>query len=335
MSGMTPSRNDPAPFPAATEQGPEAGRFLPLGLLAAGLMFSVSPWASPAVALALGIGLSLAVRASWPSRKDRLSGPLLRTGVVLLGFRMSFGEVVATGFDGLVVAVVTIIGTMGLGVLVGRRLGVGQRVSTLISAGTAVCGGSAIVTVASVIGATHSEIAVALGTVFVLNAVALYLFPALGGWLGLEPEAFGLWSGIAIHDLSSVVGAASQYAEPALQVATTVKLSRTLWIVPLVLALSLRTHRAGRGEGRPRLKVPYFVLLFLLASLSRDWVPGVAEFSPVLGQLATALLTAALFVIGTEIRVESLRQVGWRPMAQGLAVWVFISIAALVAVALG
>lgn len=310
-------------------------RILPVGLFGAGLLFSLSPWASPASALALGIVLTVGLRAHWPSWGGGLSGPLLRTGVVLLGFCMSFKEVVDTGVGGLLVAAVTIVGTMGVGFLVGHRLGVSQRVSLLISAGTAVCGGSAIAAVASVIGALHGEIAVALGTVFVLNAVALYLFPALGGWLGMEPEAFGLWSGIAIHDLSSVVGAASQYGDPALQVATAVKLSRTLWIVPLVLALSFWSQRIAGGEKRPRLQIPYFVLFFLLASLSRDWVPGVAALSPVLGQLAGALLTAALFVIGTGIRVEMLRQVGWRPMVQGMVLWLFISVAALGATVLG
>ena len=144
-----------------------------------------------------------------------------------------------------------------------------------------------------------------------------------------------MWSGIAIHDLSSVVGAASQYGESALQVATAVKLSRTLWIVPLVLALSFWTQKTAGTGARTRVGVPFFVLFFLLASLSRDWVPGVAELSPVLGGVARALLTAALFVIGTGIRLEALRSVGWRPMAQGVLLWVFISVAALGATVLG
>ncbi|MEM1180497.1 MAG: putative sulfate exporter family transporter [Acidobacteriota bacterium] len=294
-----------------------------------------SPWASPAIALAVGIALTLALGSAWPAWGSQLSGPLLRAGVVLLGFRMSFGEVIDTGAEGLLVAAVTIVGTMGLGYAVGRRLGVGARVSTLISAGTAVCGGSAIAAVASVIGAAHGEIAVALGTVFVLNAVALYLFPVLGEWLGMAPDAFGLWSGIAIHDLSSVVGAASQYGDDALQVATAVKLSRTLWIVPLVLALSVWQKRAGDGGHEARFKIPYFVGLFLLASLSRDWVPGVEAVAPALGQLAGGLLTAALFVIGTSINPQALREVGWKPMVQGLTLWVFISVAALASTAWG
>lgn len=323
-SSLQASESDPARQHPA---GPR--RYLALGVFVAGLLFALSRWASPASALALGIALTVAFRVSWPSWGSQLSGPLLRTGVVLLGFCMSFREVVATGADGLAVAAVTIVGTMGLGFVLGRRLGVGSRVSALISAGTAVCGGSAIAAAAAAIGALHGEIAVALGTVFVLNAVALYLFPVLGGWLAMEPEAFGLWSGIAIHDLSSVVGAASEYGESALQVATAVKLSRTLWIVPLVLVLSLWTQRTAGTETRPRVRVPYFVLFFLLASLSRDQIPGVAELSPALEQIARALLTAALFVIGTGIRLEALRQVGWRPMAQGVLLWVFISVAAL------
>ncbi|MEO1368898.1 MAG: putative sulfate exporter family transporter, partial [Acidobacteriota bacterium] len=170
-----------------------------LVLFAAGLVLSFTPWASPATALALGVVLTLGLGTAWPAWGTALSGPLLRTGVVLLGFRMSFGQVIETGADGLLVAAVTIIGTMGLGFAVGRWLGIGRQVSTLISAGTAVCGGSAIAAVAAVIGAAHGEIAVALGTVFVLNALALYLFPVIGEWLGMAPDAFGMWSGIAIH----------------------------------------------------------------------------------------------------------------------------------------
>ncbi|MEO1365809.1 MAG: putative sulfate exporter family transporter, partial [Acidobacteriota bacterium] len=168
---------------------------------------------------------------------------------------------------------------------------------------------------------------------FVLNALALYLFPVIGEWLGMAPDAFGLWSGIAIHDLSSVVGAASQYGDDALQVATAVKLSRTLWIVPLVLALSLWRRRSGEGGEGGRVRIPYFVGLFLLASLSRDWVPGVEMMAPALGEVAGGLLTAALFVIGTSINPHALREVGWKPMAQGVALWLFISVAALASTA--
>ncbi|MEO1083150.1 MAG: putative sulfate exporter family transporter [Acidobacteriota bacterium] len=306
-----------------------------LALFVAGLAFSFTPWASPAIALAVGVVLTLGLGTAWPAWGAGLSGPLLRTGVVLLGFRMSFGQVIETGVEGLAVAAITILGTMALGFAVGRWLGVGRQVSTLISAGTAVCGGSAIAAVATVIGAAHGEIAVALGTVFVLNAVALYLFPVLGEWLGMAPDAFGMWSGIAIHDLSSVVGAASQYGDEALEVATAVKLSRTLWIVPLVVALSLWRQRGGDQGHTARIKIPYFVGLFLLASLSRDWVPGVEAAAPTLGRVAGGLLTAALFVIGTSIRPQALREVGWKPMAQGVALWLFISVAALASTALG
>lgn len=299
-----------------------------LGLFAAGLLFALFSALSPAVALALGILLSLACGSAMPPWRGKLSGLLLRFGVVLLGFRMSFGEVMETGAEGLLTAAVTIVGTLGLGYLIGRYLGVGGRVSTLISAGTAICGGSAIAAVATVIGAVEGEIAVALGTVFVLNAAALYLFPALGEWLNLAPESFGVWAGIAIHDLSSVVGAATEYGPEALPVAITVKLSRTLWIIPLVLLLGLRLREAGQ-EGATRIKMPLFVLFFLLASFSRDWIPGVESVAPTLGRIAGSLLTAALFVIGTGICPRSLRRVGWKPMAQGILLWVFISGAAL------
>ena len=323
---------------ARSEAGGRSPAFkrLSTALFVVGLLVSLLPWVSAAGALALGLLLGVALDLSGasgeavPAWQSKLSGLLLRTGVVLLGFRMGFSELLGTGLDGLLVACVTIAGTMGLGYLIGRRLGVASRTSSLISAGTAVCGGSAIAAIAPVVGAAQAEIAIALATVFVLNAVALYLFPVAGHALALTPEQFGLWSGIAIHDLSSVVGAASLYGTEALQIATAVKLSRTLWIAPLALALGFAISR-GAEAGSARVRPPYFIGLFLLASASRDFHPLIATVAPALGALAGALLTAALFVIGASLRLGNLRRVGWRPMTQGLVLWVFISLAALVA----
>lgn len=302
-------------------------------LFGVAFLISLSPWTSPAGALALGIVLALVAEASrlhnpLATGGSAYSGSLLRSGVVLLGFGMHLPLVLAVGRDGAVLAALTIVGTMALGFGLGRLLGVGGATSTLISAGTAVCGGSAIAAMAAVIGAAQGEIAVALGTVFVLNALALYLFPWLGQLFGMDAEAFGLWSGVAIHDLSSVVGAASTYGEDALQIATAVKLSRTLWIVPMALVAAAWLKQRG-STGSVQVKPPYFIALFLVASVCRTYVPGVEAWAPLLTMVAKCLLAGALFVIGAGISPSALRRVGWKPMAQGVVLWIFISAAAL------
>ncbi len=301
----------------------------------AGFLFALSPWASPALALSLGIAMALVLANPFSSIGSRVSGSMLRIGVVLLGFGMSLPKVLEVGRDGAVMAAVTIAATMLLGFALGKSLRVDARTSTLISAGTAVCGGSAIAAMAAVIGAVEGEIAVALGTVFLLNAVALYLFPMMGELLNMAPDVFGMWAGVAIHDLSSVVGAASQFGADSLQIATAVKLSRTLWIVPLAFVATawIRATQDGAQDGAKaggsRIKPPYFILLFLLASVSREIFPAVDTVAPTLALAAKAFLTAALFVIGAGISPAALRQVGWRPMVQGLVLWMFISSAAL------
>lgn len=304
---------------------------------------------SPGAALFLGIlgvlllGDPFAGDASGKATLSgrQLSGWLLKSGVVLLGFGMDLSEVLRFGRDGAWMAAVTIAGTLTLGFALGRWLHIESKTSSLISIGTAVCGGSAIAALAAVIGAAQTEIAVAMSTVFVLNAVALYLFPVLGEWLQMAPEQFGLWAGVAIHDLSSVVGASSQFGDEALSVATAVKLSRTLWIVPLVLLASLWLRRqaaASAGTGsvdappkRASVKPPLFIALFLLASACRSFLPPVAEMAPFLTVAAKALLAAALFVIGASLSPSALRTVGFRPMAQGVALWIFISCTSLAA----
>lgn len=297
-------------------------------LYVAGFLCALTPWASAASALGLGGLLALFVANPFSEWGGKISGYLLRTGVVLLGFGMSLPLVLKVGTEGALMAAVTIAGTMALGFGLGRGLKVDPRTSTLISAGTAVCGGSAIAAMAAVIGAVEGEIAIALGTVFLLNAAALYLFPWLGQWLELAPDHFGLWAGVAIHDLSSVVGAASLYGEDALQVATAVKLSRTLWIVPMAVVAAWWLRSRGQ-QGGVKVKPPYFIALFLLASVARSYVPGVEAVAPSLVGAAKSILTAALFVIGAGISPAALRQVGWKPMIQGGVLWIFISAASL------
>lgn len=289
---------------------------------------------SAATCLTLGIALALVLENPFRAGLSKLSGLLLRGGVVFLGFGMDLPQVLRVGVNGAWMAALTIGATLAGGLLLGRWLGIGGRTSALISVGTAICGGSAIAALAMVIAAVEGEIAIALGTVFLLNAVALYLFPWLGELLALDPSQFGLWAGVAIHDLSSVVGASSHFGIDALQVATAVKLSRTLWIVPVALAASYGLRRRKMANGEPseavaKVRFPWFILLFLLASLGRSLVPGIAEVAPHITTGARALLTAALFVIGAGISPAALRQVGWKPLAQGALLWLFISLTSL------
>lgn len=282
---------------------------------------------SAAAALTLGWLIALTSGNPWPSHSKRLADGLLKGGVVCLGFGMHLPDVLRVGLDGFLMAACTIVATLAGGYLLGRWLLVDGRVSALISVGTAICGGSAIAALATVIVAVEGEIAIALGTVFLLNGAALYLFPWLGELFGLEATEFGTWAGVAIHDLSSVVGASDHFGLDALHVATAVKLSRTLWIVPLVLAVGFwLRHRSGGSDGAAgAVRAPLFILFFLLASASRSWLPGVAEWAPWLTDGGRHALSSALFVIGTGIAPAALRRVGWRPLVQGLILWVMIS----------
>jgi uncharacterized integral membrane protein (TIGR00698 family) len=308
-----------------------ARRLAPPAFLAAGL-FCLTPYATPGLALAIGIGLALSVGNPWPAPIKRSTRGVLQVSVVLLGFGMNLSSVFAAARQGFLLAAATILLTFGLGAFLQRALRVKPSTATLLSAGTAICGGSAIAAVGLAITAPEAEISVALGTVFLLNGVALYVFPPLGHWLGMSQVQFGTWSGIAIHDLSSVVGAASAYGQVALQTATAVKLSRTLWIMPVALAAGLLMPRAG-GAGRPgarrTVSVPWFVGLFLLASLASTFLPLVHQAAPALQGAARTGMTLALLLIGSGLSAASLRHVGARPLVHGLALWLFISLASL------
>ena len=254
--------------------------------------------------------------------------------MVFLGFGMDLPVVLRTGLQGAGLAAATIAMTLGLGWVLGKRLGIERKVSALISAGTAVCGGSAIAAVGSVIGVDESEISVAMGTVFILNAAALYVFPVVGHSLGLTQIQFGTWAGIAIHDISSVVGASAHYGLDALHTATAVKLSRALWIIPLALGATAifrtrKTYRQTATQHKPKVQVPWFIGFFLLASAARSFVPGMAGIAHVLGHVATSGLTLTLFLIGAGLSAKTLRAVGWRPFLQGVLLWLFISVLSL------
>jgi uncharacterized integral membrane protein (TIGR00698 family) len=284
-------------------------------------------WVTPPVALALGVTFAFLFDNPYRTASQRGAKLLLQASVVGLGFGLDIHAVLDAGRTGLGFTVVSLFGALGLGLLLGRLLRVSSAASKLIAVGTAVCGGSAIAAIAPVIDADEADLAVALGTVFVLNAVALFLFPVIGLSLGLSDEQFGVWAAVAIHDTSSVVGAASRFGEKALGIATTVKLARALWIVPLTPAFAWTARKKGT-----RLVLPYFILLFLLASIARTFLPAVAEVSVSLVGLAKVGLSVTLFLIGTGLSPHTLRAVGLRPLAQGLVLWIVTATLTLLAV---
>ncbi len=293
--------------------------------------FSLTPWASPATALALGMALALTHENPFHHIGKRAAKSLLQGCVILLGFGMNLAVVLKAGAHGAIFGAATIATTFLLGGWLGKRLKINPKTSVLISAGTAICGGSAIAAVGTVTSAAEGEMTVAMGTVFLLNAVALYTFPLIGHALHLSQTQFGTWAGIAIHDISSVVGAASRYGLPALQTATAVKLSRALWIVPVAIIAGrvFRPHGSHGTGGVAKPEMPWFIGLFLLASVARTFLPGVAALAPLLSHAATIGLTLTLFLIGAGLSKEILRAVGWKPMAQGILLWVFISATSL------
>jgi uncharacterized integral membrane protein (TIGR00698 family) len=290
------------------------------------LLFCLTPWCAPPLALALGLLLALTLGS--PYKTSRQTKLLLQVSVVGLGFGMNLQKVVAAGRSGILFTLATIVGTLLIGYALGRALQINRSIAHLISSGTAICGGSAIAAVGPVIGATDEEMSVSLGTVFILNSVALFAFPIIGAALHLTQTQFGIWSAIAIHDTSSVVGAAAAYGAEALQIATTVKLTRALWIVPLTLV----TAYAFRKRGAGRVTIPWFILFFLLASVVRTYVPAPQMTWDVLVRIARIGLTVTLFLIGSALSRKSLASVGFRPLILGVTLWILISAVGLWAV---
>ncbi|MGI8812887.1 MAG: YeiH family protein [Pyrinomonadaceae bacterium] len=297
------------------------------------ILFCLSPYGSPPAALLLGLILALVIGNPYPGVAGKPTKLLLQASVVLLGFGMNLTAVIQAGKNGILFTIATIFGTLTLGYFAGRFLKVDPKTSSLISSGTAICGGSAIAAVAPVIDADPEEISVALGTVFILNSIALIAFPIIGRSIGLSQAQFGVWSAVAIHDTSSVVGAAQAYGAEALAIATTVKLARALWIAPVALFF-LMINRKEIGSERRKIAVPWFIFLFLLACAVHTFAPVwlIPSFFDSLVNLAKAGMTATLFLIGASLSRATIRKVGVRPMMQGVLLWIVISVAALWAV---
>jgi uncharacterized integral membrane protein (TIGR00698 family) len=296
---------------------------------------AVTLFASSAIALLAGAAIALTIENPAPRSTARLSKKLLPLAVVGLGFGMNLGAVALAGVRGFGYTVVTIGASFALGALVARWLALRGKTGLLITVGTAICGGSAIAAAAPAVGAEEREVTIALATVFLLNSVALLVTPPIGHAVGLGQASFGLWAALAVHDTSSVVGAALQFGPRALEVATSVKLARALWIVPVTVALAALERRAGRGAERAPAPRPWFIAGFVVAAAIATFLPPVRPVAHALAFAAQRALVLTLFLIGAGLSRPALREVGPRPFAHGLVLWIAMGTVTLAAVRAG
>ena len=287
----------------------------------------LSGFISPPVALLLGLVVANLSGHPFLELNHKATNILLQLSVIGLGFGMNVNSALSAGKEGFIFTVASIFSTLILGFFIGKWLKIEKKTSHLISCGTAICGGSAIAAIAPVIKSDEKQTSVALGVIFILNSIALFLFPAIGHWLDLSQQEFGLWCAIAIHDTSSVVGAANKYGPEALQIATTVKLARALWIIPIALLTSVLFKNKSS-----KVKIPYFIGLFILAMLMNTYIPQTALIAPSLVNIAKIGLTLTLFLIGAELNFNVLKSVGLKPLFQGVLLWIFIGTAALLSI---
>ena len=283
-------------------------------------------WLTPPIALFLGLAFALLCGQAHPKFNKKTSKYLLQYSVVGLGFGMNLHAALASGKEGMEFTILSVVGTMLIGWFIGRKvLKVDRDTSYLISSGTAICGGSAIAAVGPVLRAKDSEMSVALGTIFVLNAIALFVFPIIGHWLGMSQHEFGTWAAIAIHDTSSVVGAGAAYGEEALKVATTIKLTRALWIIPLAFVTSFLFKSKGQ-----KVSIPWFIFFFILAMVVNTYLlAGAPQVGQIINHIARKGLTITLFFIGASLSRDVLKSVGVKPLVQGVLLWMVISLGTL------
>ena len=286
----------------------------------------LSAWVTPPVVLFIGLVFALLCGQAYPTFNKNVSKKLLQYSVIGLGFGMNLQASLASGKEGMLFTIISVVGTLLIGMFIGCKvLKLNRNTSYLISSGTAICGGSAIAAVGPIIKAKDTDMSMALATVFILNAIGLFLFPVLGHWLDLSQQDFGTWAAIAIHDTSSVVGAGAAYGEEALQVATTIKLTRALWIIPLALVTSV----IFRSDGK-KISIPWFILFFILAMLINTYLladyPEIGKF---IAGIARKGLIITMFFIGASLSVDVIKSVGIRPLLQGILLWIIISAASL------
>ena len=287
---------------------------------------SVGSWITPPIALLIGLLYAFICGQAYPAYNKKCSKMLLQYSVVGLGFGMNIEASLASSKEGIIFTVLSVSGTIILGWLLGRKLlKLERRTSYLISSGTAICGGSAIAAVGPIINAKGAEMSVALGTIFILNAIALFIFPSIGHALGLDEVQFGTWAAIAIHDTSSVVGAGGAYGDTALEIATTIKLTRALWIIPVALCTAVVFRTQGK-----KIAIPWFILWFIVAMVVNTYLlDSVPTVGSVVSGIARKCLTVTLFFIGASLSLDVLRQVGLRPLLLGILLWIMVSVISL------
>ncbi len=291
------------------------------------LLLCCTPLIDPPLALLIGFILAQTTGHPFIQWNGKATSWLLKVSVVGLGFGMNLYHAIEAGKEGLFFTIFSIVITIIAGWLIGKWLKIESKISYLISSGTAICGGSAIAAVSPIIKANANQMSVALGTVFILNSVALFIFPTIGHWFNMSQHQFGVWSAIAIHDTSSVVGAASKYGEEALQVATTIKLERALWIIPLSLLTALFT----RGENK-KITIPYFIGFFVIAMCISTYIPQFKDIYSILVKIARQGLTVTLFLIGAGLSLKTIKAVGVKPLFQGILLWILISVLSIITI---
>ncbi len=304
-----------------------------IAFLSLAAAFFILPWVfpvlrnyAPGVAVIAGIVFAVTAGNPYSALTAKLASPLLGAAIVGMGAGMNLEKVLTAGAQGIVYTFAGIAMGLGLGVWLGKKLRIDKNCTWLVSVGTSICGGSAIAAAAPALKAKSSDIALASATVFTLNAVALLIFPALGHALGFSQSQFGYFAALAIHDTSSVVGASMQYGETALEVGTTIKLARALWIVPVTLFISSFIAEPEPGEKRKlKLRVPWFIPGFLIAAALVTYVPATAEAGHFLKELSKYLMILTLFIIGANLSREKLRELGVRPLVHGVLLWVILS----------
>lgn len=281
----------------------------------------LTPWITPPVALFLGLLFALTLGSPFPVFNKKASRYLLQIAVVGLGFGMNLHESLQAGSDGIIFTVISVVSVMALGILLGKMYKVNKVTSYLISSGTAICGGSAIAAVGPISKANQNQMTISLATVFVLNAIALFIFPVLGHWLNLSQHQFGVWAAIAIHDTSSVVGAGSAFGEEALKVATTVKLTRALWIIPLSVFTTF--YFKSKSD---KLYIPWFILFFIIAMIINTYLNIPKQITSAIVTVSHQSLTLTLFFIGAGLSRSTIKAVGIKPLMLGVSLWFFIGI---------